>query len=169
MGGAKLPLVGLHLLVLLSLPPRTIYGQEVVNICEMLKDSDLGNTSIPSSEGLLAAHQGFRLQILETHTVCLGQGVLKNRYRSVSVLVRYRKEDDSEEVVQVEYQCEKNEWVKPSVTSPPRANFSTPLRTDCALCSPESFAEEPISDQHCQRMFKQYTKQYTLHSCSMLL
>lgn len=154
MGIVKLLLAAHHILVLISLP--TCQLQVLTDNCEMLQESDLGNTSIPSTEGLLAAQQGFLLQILETHTVCLGQATLMNHYRSVSVVVRYRRENGSEEVVQVEYQCVNNEWVGDMLpTSPPRANFSTPLRTNCSKCTPEPlFDGAPIEDQHCQSRCK---------------
>ncbi len=126
----------------------------------MLQDSQLGNTSLLSTEGLLAetlqmasgeaGHPSF--QILETNTVCLGQGTVRDAYRSVSVVVKYRSSGGVEEIVQVEYQCINGEWGfdTPSLTNNPEGNLTTALRTDCALCiAPDQSPGSVSEGEHC--------------------
>lgn len=130
--------------------------------CPMLQESQLGNTSMLSSEGLLAAAllaqsgvADVSLQILESHTVCLGQGAKRDRYRSVSLMVRYAEwSNGTEKTVQVEYQCSSGEWGfgnQTSVTSKPEGNLTTPLRTDCSLCiKPGRLGGVEVSaEEHC--------------------
>lgn len=81
-----------------------------------------------------------------------------DRYRYVSVVAEY---NNSFTVLtsQFEFSCEEDDWnVKVSdstdntITTPPDANFTTPLRRDCYLClSPE---RSRITDtiHHCAGM-----------------
>ena len=127
--------------------------------CPLLLDSQLGDTSNTSTEGLLAealreesGGDDVSLQILETQTVCLSQGTVKDTYHSVSVVVRYRESGGMEEEVQVEYQCTDGEWGfgnQSSVTLEPVGNLSTALRTDCSLCIKPNISAESTAEEHC--------------------
>ena len=131
--------------------------------CPLLQDSQLGNTSALATEGLLAAalraqsgDDNVSLQILEANTVCLGQGTVRDAYHSVSVVVRYREVNDTEQLVQVEYQCTNGEWGfgnESSVSTIPEGNVTTALRRDCSLCiepdlSPDG-GMQASADEHC--------------------
>ena len=133
--------------------------------CSMLEDSQLGNTSALSTEGLLAAalraqsgDANVSLQILEANTVCLGQGTVRDAYHSVSVVVRYREVNDTEQLVQVEYQCTNGEWGfgnESSASTIPEGNVTTALRRDCSLCiepdlSPDG-GMQVSAEEHCLR------------------
>lgn len=148
----------LHSSVLLLMIPHG--GLLLSTDCRTLQDSDLGNTSMLSTDGLLAEalraeNADIPLQILESNTVCLVQGTIRDMYMSVSLVVRYRIANGTELVVQVEFMCSNNMWGNknpvPSVTLSPEGNLSTPLRTDCSGCSkPESTSDLASSpEQHC--------------------
>ena len=126
--------------------------------CSELQISDLGNTTSESQTGLLADtlrvlggdSTNRAVQILEFNTVCLSQGALKDTYTRTSVVVRYTA-DGVEATSQVEYQCIDGVWEIPNTGTPaiensPIANLTTPVRTDCILCSSSGI----ITDvEHC--------------------
>ena len=126
--------------------------------CSELQISDLGDTTSESQTGLLADtlrvlggdSTNRAVQILEFNTVCLSQGALKDTYTRTSVVVRYTA-DGVEATSQVEYQCIDGVWEIPNTGTPtidnsPIANLTTPVRTDCILCS----SSGSITDvEHC--------------------
>lgn len=146
-----------------SLPLSFLAAQGEAAICPMLRQSQLGNVATLSAEGLLVdtlrsqpENAGLSLQILESHTVCLGQGTIRNTYRSVSVVVRYFGSiSRSVQEVQVEYQCIGGEWGSardPSITKNPVGGLTSALRTDCSFCikpdlSPDG--TEASAREHC--------------------
>ena len=156
-------LLALCLFLLLSLP--VALGQTISADCPMLQDDQLGNTSALSPEGLLPqalmAESGdadpLSILILETNTVCLGQGTVRDTYRSVSVIVSYMESNSTEVTVQVEYQCVNGSWDMPSVTQDPMGDLTTALRTDCALCNVSGPAS---AEEHCIRkaMYKSLSR-----------
>ena len=134
--------------------------------CTELQARDLGSTSALSSTGLLASTIGAtageasnpNIQILEINTVCLAQGAVRNRYRSSSVVVRYRRENVGEVIAQVEYQCVNGAWnfgSSPVVnTTNLTATLTTPLRSDCIICISPGLAQTvSVTDtEHCAGM-----------------
>ncbi len=131
------------------LSPVVIRGQD----CPEFQPSNLGNTTAPSSVGLLAdmlrvsagdTDSNPSVQIREVNVVCLVQGTVRDTYRSVSLVVRYLRASDSMEVIaQMEYQCMSGVWEfqgSAVVTDDPLANFTTPVETDCILCIVQSAA-----------------------------
>ena len=147
------------LCVLLSF--LAVHGQAA--ICPMLRESQLGNATTLSTEGLLVdtlrsqpENAGLSLQILESHIVCLGQGRIRNTYHSVSVVVRYFGSlSRSVQAVQVDYQCIGGEWgydTDPSITNNPVGTQSTALRTDCSLCIKPDLSPDGVAasaEEHC--------------------
>ena len=134
--------------------------------CTELQARDLGPTTALSSTGLLASTIGAtageasnpNIQILEINTVCLAQGAVRDRYRSSSVVVRYRRENVGEVIAQVEYQCANGVWdsgSSPVVNINPTATLTTPLRSDCIICiSPVLAQTVSVTDtEHCAGMF----------------
>ena len=149
--GAGLVLFGMEccskfwrLLIVLWSSSLAIHGQD----CPELQIGDLGSTDTATSDGLLALtlvslssgqSPSVLVQILELNTVCLSQGALNETYTRTSVVVRYTA-DGVEATSQVEYQCTNGVWEIPSTGNPtiedsPTATLTTPVRTDCILCS----------------------------------
>ena len=116
--------------------------------CPMLQITDLGSTTSLTSSGWLAAALSFHAaetltyQILEYNTVCLGQGSVRDTYRSASFIVRYLDSSGAENTVQLYLQCISGSWTTQTLGSHQNAistaggDFDTALRTDCYLCSP---------------------------------
>ena len=154
-------LKNLILSALLLLLQSSANGQQVLG-CAELQIGDLGNSTVPSAQGLLAtalarAEPGNRnpsVQVLQFNTVCLSQVSVRDRYTSVSVVVRYRR-DDMEATAQVEYSCPANgEWIflmEFSASLNPNTTLNTALRTDCFVCEPpreSTFNVTPV--EHCR-------------------
>ena len=126
---------------------------------------ELGNATAPSTEGLVASayvggdSAGLPLvQILDYRRVCLAAGKSPDRYRGVSVIVRYNCDGTGSLTIpapcrpnvtaQFEFQCidsdgdggDPPQWVAFStivrniVTFPADGDFGTPLRISCAVC-----------------------------------
>jgi hypothetical protein len=129
--------------------------------CMELQLSDLGSTDAPTSTGLLynalqtilGEGGGFPIQILESRTVCLGQGARRGLYRSTSVVVRYSgPTEGSVLIAQVDYQCEGGMWTSPIFPNSPPEALNTTLRTDCNLCS--GLTVVPSTEaEHCVGMY----------------
>ena len=69
--------------------------------------------------------------------MCLAQGQVRDRYRSISIVVRYMRDGVGEVIVQVEYQCTDGVWSfgdASSITTSPVATLSTPVKYTCILC-----------------------------------
>ena len=132
-------------------------GQQVLG-CAELRISDLGDSTAPSTQGLLATalatgNTNPSVQLLQFNTVCLSQGSVRDRYLSVSVVVRYRR-DGMEATAQVEFQCQNNEtWIFPvqfSAFLNPSVTLSTALRTDCVACIPQEDIYLYVTiEEHC--------------------
>ena len=150
----------LLLLLMISLP--LVANSQV---CSELQSSDLGDTTAASTVGLLAdtlmsvnmLAENPSVQILESNTVCLSQGSVKDTYTYVSVVVRYTA-DGNESTLQVSYMCSAGTWVSTFgtyvVENNPVANFTTPLRTDCILCIDPAVAPATVVNlitevEHC--------------------
>jgi hypothetical protein len=127
--------------------------------CEELQLSDLGDTSTPSSTGLLAGSlitvSGLSMptvQVFQFNTVCLAQGNVRGRYRSVSLVVLYfEMTTSSNATAQVEYQCSAGTWGSNGVEINPVGTLTTPLRTNCTLCIAPGTVSSLISSpaDHC--------------------
>lgn len=131
--------------------------------CLILQPSDLGDTSAPSSVGLLAETLAAEfgtgppsIQILEINPVCLAQGTMRDRYRSISIVVRYLRAADNMEVeVQVEYDCNNasGQWrFNPTVavTVNPEVTLATAVRTNCILCgNSRQVTTVELNENHC--------------------
>ena len=150
----------LMVLCLSSLVP-VVPGQILISQCAMLQESQLGNTTALSTEGLLAEALVISggdadlpsVQILDHNFVCLAQGRVRDTFRSVSVVVKYKKSDDVELEVQIDFRCTEEEWVVNTnavgVTHNPEANLTTPLRTDCFFCSSDPLHFDFSPTEHC--------------------
>lgn len=133
--------------------------------CPALQIADLGEVRAPSTTGLVAAtiaaesgNANTSIQIMAVNVVCLGQGTMRDLYRSVSLVLRYLDGADSTmNIVQVEYQCMAmggGVWgfgSGPSITTAPTGTLTTSLRTDCILCvDPNAAMSVTVSpDEHC--------------------
>lgn len=133
-------------------------GQVFSMNCPPLQDSQLGNTSMPSTEGLLAetlkAESGNAerepVQILGSNPVCLVQGTMRDTYQAISIVVRYLS-NGVEMVLQAEYMCNDMEWgfggSGVSLTHEVMATLNTTVLTNCSLCAPPAVGGSPI--EHC--------------------
>lgn len=90
---------------------------------------------------------------ITTNTVCLGQGAMRNTYRTTSLVIEYSTGMNSTRTsAQAEFQCMDGEWGVSSLHMPPDANLTTPRRTDCTLCiNPDdaSMALNVAPIEHC--------------------
>lgn len=146
---------------LILLSAMNVNGQD----CPMLQISDLGNTTAPSTAGLLAdtiaAQTGVVdpfIRIIEVNVVCLGQGSVRDTYRTISLVVEYFSETSRNvSTVQVDYQCvSSGGWgfAGPgALNANPTATLTTVLRRDCVLCiDPTAPVDTPslaTPDEHC--------------------
>ena len=132
--------------------------------------NELGSTNVRSKFGLVAkafstsnAYQFYK--IIELNIVCLAQGVIKDRYRYASAIVKYEVEGYNSDwiykrqvvVKQFEFYCSKNKWKvvkRPKFDSayfytPAIGNFTTPIQYNCEKCvnptiRPSSLAEHCV-------------------------
>ena len=165
---SRLP-VGLILILVLS------FARAQVD-CPAFNVSELGATDMLTQGGLvgsaLAAVSGdpslpVSVQVYGSHIVCLRSGRTRDGYRGVSVIVKYACTGIPSECTgnsilsQFDFECVANpvRWAASVdnsadniITTPPDANLSTTLRTDCGVCiSParSTFATITNNDQHC--------------------
>ena len=144
---------GLFLMSVVLTCAPTANGQD----CQILQISDLGDTTTPSSTGLLPAsilRNGSPplLQIHQLNIVCLSQGSVRDTYGSTSVVVHFFDEQrDSNSTYQVEYRCENGTWRFETLILFPTATLATQLRVDCAICinpmATQTF--DVTEDEHC--------------------
>ena len=140
--GMELPRA-VSLFVLLSL--SAVNGQ--YSDCSMLQASELGDNTTLSSDGLLAEALNARsqatltYQLLESNTVCLAQGTVRDSYRSTSLVVRYRDSVGDESTMQLHLQCIDGDWrernfgFSDNAISTADGSLTTPTRRDCLVCA----------------------------------
>lgn len=134
--------------------------------CPRLQIGDLGDTTAPSTTGLVAftlssvagdTGTPSSVQVITMNTVCLGQGTVRDMYRSVSVIVDYLDGTTNMMMIaQVEFQCMGGMWGfqnEASFTETPTGTLMTSVRTDCTIClSPPLGTGLAVSpDEHCAR------------------
>ena len=134
--------------------------------CAMLQESELGDTTALSNTGLLAdalaALTGdtfLSYQLLEFNTVCLGQGSVRDTYRSISLIVRYVDLGGTESMMQLHFQCRSGAWnivadgfgTAANAVTAAGGTLTTALRTDCFLCLDPSLAPagQVSVEEHC--------------------
>ena len=134
--------------------------------CAMLQESELGNTTALSKTGLLtdalavlSGNASLLYQLLEFNTVCLGQGSVRDTYRSISLIVRYANNGGTESTMQLHFQCRSGAWNIAAEGFGPTANavtaaggtLTTALRTDCYVClDPHGLPAGLVSmEEHC--------------------
>lgn len=151
----------LHLLAFLS-----VLGASKSQNCPRITMRDLGRIH-PSPNGLIPTRLaedsgGFRpnIQLIGFHIVCEVTDGNVDRYRHVSLVAEYVN-NGTNISSQFEFSCEEeDDWdirvngsTENTITTPPDANFSTPLRRDCYMClspSRNSATTDPIN--HCAGM-----------------
>ena len=125
--------------------------------CTRITANDLGNTTSPSSQGLIAAilsatgQPGTEIQLLQYNWVCESTSGMRDEFRSISLVAEYVM-GNSTLLSQFEFACRSgtgtpgpNVWgigvsggIENTVTTPPNASLNTTLRQDCYQCiSPE--------------------------------
>ena len=139
--------------------------------CPPLTITDLGNSDIPSSEGIISQAIHFPVQINRFNILCLSSADEMGRYQSASVLVGYfcpRCPDNGiiEEIVeQFTFDCglpptsdekgavmnsrwsSNNIWRAIPTSS---VNFGTETETSCALCEHPTAVISPPSTSYNQ-------------------
>ena len=137
--------------------PTTAWGQ--YTNCPMLQESELGNTSAPTSSGLLAialmistGEQSVSIRLLEFKAVCLAQGTVNGTYRSTSVITTWEAISGIVQTTQLDLQCDMGSWTIDTVGVPVGTLMTTALRTDCILCL-DVFRSAGVSSimEHCFR------------------
>ena len=152
-------------LVFLVLLSFTVVGGGQYDDCVMLQESELGNTTVVSNTGLLADalaasnQPGDAYQLLEFNTVCLGQGSVRDTYRTTSLIVRFRDNEDNEWTMQLHYQCNRGVWnitadgfgSSANAVTAAGGTLTTALRTDCFLCLDPTLASggQTSVEEHC--------------------
>ena len=134
--------------------------------CAMLQESELGDTTALSNTGLLADALAVQTgdastvyQLLEFNTVCLGQGSVRDTYRSISLIVRYVDLEDTESTMQLHFQCRSATWnivadgfgTGANAVTAAGGTLTTALRPDCFLCLDPSLAPagQVSVEEHC--------------------
>ena len=144
--------------------------------CPMFNVNELGATDMLTQGGLIgnaiAAVSGdpspVSVQVHNSNIVCLRNGLTRDTYSMVSVIVNYTCTGAPSECTgnptlsQFEFECVTGPTWTASVsgsasniiTTPPNGTLSTPLRTDCGVCiSParSGFATITNNEHHCGR------------------
>lgn len=129
--------------------------------CPMLRQSELGDNTTMSATGLLAealsaGGQGSNVnQLLQYKTVCLGQGTVRDTYRTTSLVVSYLDSTSTEMTMQLHLQCGAGSWniayagSVDRVLTATNSTLSTPLRTDCLLCLAPGSGIAVSTEEHC--------------------
>ena len=160
-------------LALVFLVTFTVVGGQYDD-CAMLQESELGNTTALSNTGFLAdalavqtGDASLMYLLLEFNTVCLGQGSVRDTYRSTSLIVRFRDSGGTEDTMQLHYQCRSGAWnivadgfgTSANAVTAAGGTLTTALRTDCFLCLDPSLAPagQVSVEEHClgNEMFPQ--------------
>ena len=131
--------------------------------CAMLQGSDLGDITIPTTAGLLAlalsgGDQLPSVQLQEFNIVCLAQGTVRDRYRSLSLIASYTRSTTprTTETTQLHLQCVAGAWstsnfgdIDAAASTPTGGTLTTTLRNDCLLCVDQSLNGQATMDEHC--------------------
>ena len=151
--------ISLGVLAFLSLLAASTDAQD----CERIAASDLGSSSGPAEQGLIAerlsleSSEPVAVQLLRFHIVCEVIGLSEGRSRQVSLVADYSVNDVTTSS-QFEFVCNNNIWeliptfrLDNTVTTPPTATFATPPRTDCINClSPNRAGSNTAGPNHCE-------------------
>ena len=149
-----------HFMVLL---PSTL-----AQSCNRITAGDLGSSSAPSSEGLVAEilaleeqQPDLQVQILRYNLVCESIADRPDRFRFLSVVVEYLRNGSTIQS-QFEFSCGEimpgvSMWkimvsgsTEDTVTTPPDAALNTTLRRDCHQClSPQRSGSSANNPEHC--------------------
>ena len=148
--------------------------------CPPFTEDLLGTTDAPSSTGLVVeafqANNGdpspLAVQVHASRIVCLRNGLTRDTYTGVSVIVNYTCAGAPSECTgnptlsQFEFECVANlvRWAASVtgsasniITTPPDGSFLTTPRTDCGVCaSPRRSGFDTITnnEQHCGCEYK---------------
>ena len=147
--------------------------------CVRITANDLGNTTSPSSQGLIAAILSApgqpgtaEIQLLRYNRVCESTSGTQDEFRSVSLVAEYVM-DNSTLLSQFEFACmsgtpgdvwdiEVSGSTQNTVTTPPIATLNTTLRQDCYQCiSPE----RDTSSSRTEHCLGTYVLLFPLPSC----
>ena len=155
----------MHILLVISLLVILVTGASgQFSDCAMLQKSELGDTTALSNTGLLADALAVQTgdgtvnyQLLEYNTVCLGQGTVRDTYRSISLVVRHLNSGGTEATQQLDLQCINGNWdidnfeILASSIAAADGTLTTAVRRDCFACiSPTLAGTQPFStEEHC--------------------
>ena len=154
--------------------------QTTAQSCSRITAADLGNTTTPSTDGLIAAILAMEnffmdeVQLIRYKRVCESTSGMRDGYRSVSLVAEYVI-NGTMVLSQFEFACmsatpgpdvwdiEVSGGTEDTVTTPPIATLNTTLRQDCYQCiSPERDTSSSRTE-HCLGM---YVLLFPLPSCS---
>ena len=155
-----------RLIAPLSLIAALVVALASCQQCSMVTESDLGNTTTPSTNGLIS--DAFTVsgdnvpnplvQLLAYHIVCQVVAPTRGMYRYFSVIANYTANGEFGSS-QFDFGCnQQGEWSSVvagstdfAITTPPDGDFETTPRIDCGLCiSPQQFSRS-VLDTHCVR------------------
>ena len=145
----------------LWLIPAAVQGQ--FSDCPMLLECELGNTTVPVRTGLLVEALSFatgdtslNVRLVRYNIVCLAQGSVRDRYRSLSLIASYAPAGGMETTVQLHLQCIAGAWSVVNLGSSMAAvsnaftgTLDTVLLTNCFLCITPSLEPKVTADEHC--------------------
>ena len=152
-------IIGYLLPVISLLSLTAVNGQ--YSDCSMLQTSELGDDTALSDTGLLAdalnagGQATLTYQLLESKTVCLAQGTVRDTYRSTSLVVRYRDSLGVESTTQLHLQCIDGDWSTVNFGSTDNAistadgSLTTPVRRDCLVCVSPALPIPVSTQEHC--------------------
>ena len=158
-------ILGMAVWVLLVTALSSFVAINTQRDCPLLQSSDLGNTTSPSTNGLIAVslmaleeEDGTpSVHLMDHQIVCLALGSGKDLYRMVSVIARFTSsgEDALVSTMQFHFECDNGTWSNNvsgdyenavSNSSTLEGNLTTALRRDCRLCT-DSILSSP--EEHC--------------------
>lgn len=150
------------LLIIIILLAGNAHAQDQ---CPRITVEDLGSTRDMSSDGLLVRTYNRNInptsptiRIHDYNIVCLSNGVARDTYEFVSVVVNQTcsglrcEMQDRAYLVQYDFQCVDDEWTETvfsavSRTDSPSADLRTALRGDCSACTTQ--IADSDEETHC--------------------
>lgn len=130
--------------------------------CQVITESELGDTASISASGLIAERLGTSVQLISFKSVCSVTAGSRDLYTEVSLVASYTSGDGVLQA-QFEFGCTNGNWTielrgssENTVTIPPNAVIGgvliLNLRTDCYQCASPDRLGFSVNGNHCQGM-----------------
>ena len=145
----------MKMLLLLSVYSFLAAGSNAQQGCGSIAGDDLGSSSAPSLQGLVAENVGTAVQLQQFRIACEVTGGSRDTYSQTSVVVEFVSEGTVMKA-QMEFACRSGQWTSlgsdAAITMPPDIDniLFTVRRRDCHQCvSPNTFGSSAPGNNHC--------------------